>query len=49
VTVQITAQGRSSGVKLEGQGANVFTFKDGKIVRFKLFPDERRSAGGRDG
>jgi hypothetical protein len=24
-------------VKLEGQGANVFTFKDGKIVRFKLF------------
>ena len=37
VTVQITAQGRSSGVKLEGQGANVFTFKDGKIVRFKLF------------
>jgi ketosteroid isomerase-like protein len=37
VSVQISAQGRSSGVKLEGQGANVFTFKDGKIVRFKLF------------
>jgi ketosteroid isomerase-like protein len=37
VTVQISAQGRSSGVKLEGQGANVFTFKDGKIVHFKLF------------
>ena len=37
VTVQISAQGRASGVKLEGQGANVFTFKDGKIAHFKLF------------
>ena len=37
VTVQISAEGRSSGVKLEGQGANVFTFRDGKIVHFKLF------------
>jgi ketosteroid isomerase-like protein len=37
VTVQISAQGRSSGVKLEGQGANVFTFRGGKIVHFKLF------------
>src|SRR5919108_3326618 len=30
VTVKISAQGRSSGVKLEGQGANVFTFSGGK-------------------
>jgi ketosteroid isomerase-like protein len=37
VTVQISAQGRSSGVQLEGQGANVFTFRNGKIVHFKLF------------
>jgi ketosteroid isomerase-like protein len=37
VTVQISAQGRTSGVRLEGQGANVFTFRDQKIVRFKLF------------
>jgi ketosteroid isomerase-like protein len=37
VTVQISAQGRSSGVKLEGQGANVFTFRKGKIIHFKLF------------
>jgi ketosteroid isomerase-like protein len=37
VSVQISAEGRSSGVKLEGQGANVFTFRNGKIVHFKLF------------
>ena len=37
VTVQGSVEGRSSGIKLEGQGANVFTFKDGKIVHFKLF------------
>jgi ketosteroid isomerase-like protein len=37
VTVRISARGRSSGVKLEGQGSNVFTFKEGKIVHFKLF------------
>ena len=37
VTVRISAQGRSSGVRLEGQGANVFTFREGKIVHFKLF------------
>jgi ketosteroid isomerase-like protein len=37
VTVRITAEGRTSGVRLDGTGANVFTFKDGKIVHFKLF------------
>ena len=37
VTVQISAEGRSSGVMLEGEGANVFTFRGGKIVHFKLF------------
>jgi ketosteroid isomerase-like protein len=37
VTVRISARGRTSGVQLEGQGANVFTFRDGKIVHFKLF------------
>jgi ketosteroid isomerase-like protein len=37
VTVRITARGRSSGVQLEGEGANAFTFRDGKIVHFKLF------------
>ena len=37
VTVLISARGRTSGVELEGQGANVFTFREGKIVRFKLY------------
>lgn len=37
VTVRISAQGRTSGVRLDGTGANVFTFRDGKIVHFKLF------------
>jgi ketosteroid isomerase-like protein len=37
VTVRISAQGRTSGVRLDGTGANVFTFKNGKIVHFKLF------------
>jgi ketosteroid isomerase-like protein len=37
VTVRISAPGRTSGVRLDGTGANVFTFRDGKIVHFKLF------------
>jgi ketosteroid isomerase-like protein len=37
VTVRIRARGRSSGVQLEGEGANAFTFREGKIVHFKLF------------
>jgi ketosteroid isomerase-like protein len=37
VTVRISAQGRTSGVRLDGTGANVFTFRDGRIVHFKLF------------
>jgi ketosteroid isomerase-like protein len=37
VTVRISAQGRTSGVRLDGTGANVFTFKEGRIVHFKLF------------
>jgi ketosteroid isomerase-like protein len=37
VTVRISARGRTSGVQLEGHGANVLTLKDGKIVRLKLF------------
>ncbi|HVS28420.1 MAG TPA: nuclear transport factor 2 family protein [Solirubrobacteraceae bacterium] len=37
VTVRVSARGRSSGVQLQGFGANVYTLRDGKIVRFKLF------------
>lgn len=37
VTVRISTRGRTSGVELKGIGANVLTFKDGKIVRLKLF------------
>jgi ketosteroid isomerase-like protein len=37
VTVRISAQGRTSGVRLDGTGANVFTFRNGTIVHFKLF------------
>jgi ketosteroid isomerase-like protein len=37
VTVTGAARGRTSGIPLRGQGANVYTLKGGKIVRYKLF------------
>jgi hypothetical protein len=37
VTVRISTRGRTRGIRLEGEGANAFTLKDGKIIHFKLF------------
>ena len=37
VSVLVRASGRGSGVQLQGQGANVFTVRNGKIVGFRLF------------
>ena len=37
VSVLVNVSGRGSGAPWSGQGANVFTVKHGKIVRFRLF------------
>jgi len=37
VSMLVRASGRGSGVQLQGQGANVFTVRNGKIVGFRLF------------
>ncbi|MGI9020877.1 MAG: nuclear transport factor 2 family protein [Solirubrobacterales bacterium] len=37
VSVLVRASGRGSGVQLQGQGANVFTVRNGEIVGFRLF------------
>ena len=39
--LQITASGRSSGIKQDVQSANVYDLVDGKISRIRIFLDRR--------
>jgi uncharacterized protein len=42
--IRTTARGKGSGVEVEADVWNVWTFRDGKAVEFKYFGDDRAAA-----
>jgi ketosteroid isomerase-like protein len=42
--IRTRARGRASGVEVDAQVANVWTFRDGKPVEFKYFGEDRAAA-----
>ena len=44
-THRLRARGRASGVQLERTDAQLWTFRDGRLVRMDYYPDYERGAG----
>jgi uncharacterized protein len=43
VLATYTGRGKASGVEIEQEGAHVFRFRDGRVVRLEIFADRQKA------